>query len=84
MAVEVDHRDGPICAVDRSQQGEGDGVVTAQCDDTGKRLALLRGAELVRIGGGGTREDTVVAFLNLVESPSVVVPEKSSLMIQVI
>lgn len=57
-------------------------MVTAQRDDTGKCLAFLRGAELVRVGGGGTREDAVVAFLNLVESPSVVVPEEAPLIIQ--
>lgn len=82
MAVEVDHRDGSICAVDGSQQREGDGVVTAQRDDTGKCLALLRGAELVGVGGGGTREDAVMTLLDLVKSPSVVVPEVSSLIIQ--
>lgn len=81
VAIEVDHRDGSICAVDGSQQREGDGVVTAQRDDTGKCLALLRGAELVGVGGGGTREDAVMTLLDLVKSPSVVVPEVSSLII---
>lgn len=73
MAVEVDHGNRPVRAVDGPQQRQGDGVVTAHRDDARKRLAFLREADLVRIGGRVARENAVVALLDLVESPGVVV-----------
>ena len=35
MAVEVDHGDGTVGAVDGAQEREGDGVVAAEGDDAG-------------------------------------------------
>ena len=74
MTVKVNDRYGAVGTVDGSQQGEGDGVVTAERDDARQRLALDCRAPLVRICRRGAREDSVMAVLNLLKSPSVVVP----------
>lgn len=73
MAVEVNHRNWPVRAVDGPQKRQCDGVVAAQGDDTGECLALLRGAKFVCVGGRVTGEDAVVTFFNLVESPRIVI-----------
>jgi hypothetical protein len=73
MAVKVYNRHWTVGTVDRTQQGQRDGVVTAQGDDTGERLALLRKTSLVGIGLGISGQDVVMSFLNLLQSPSVVV-----------
>jgi hypothetical protein len=73
VAVKVDDRDGTVGTVDRPQQGQGDGVVAAECDDPGQGLALDGRASLVRIRGRGAREDPEVTFLNLFQSPGVVI-----------
>lgn len=49
-------------------------MVTTEGDHTGQSLALLRRANLVRVGGRVAGKDTVVALLDLVKSPGVVVP----------
>ena len=69
----MDDRDGAIGAVDGSQEGEGDGVVAAEGDDSGQGLAEEGGALLVRVGSWLSREDAVVAFFDLVEGVGVVV-----------
>lgn len=74
MAVEVHDGHGTIRAVDGPQERQGDGMVTAQRDDARQRLALLRRADLMRVGRGLAGEDAVVAFLDLVERPAVVIP----------
>lgn len=74
MAVEVNDADGTVFTVDAAQQRQGDGVVTAEGDDTRKRLALLGQTLHVRVGGRRTREDAVVALLDLLDGPGVVVP----------
>lgn len=74
MAIEVNDRDGTVGTVDRSQQGQGDGVVSAKRDDSRQGLALDCGAPLVRICRRRAREDLEMTLLNLLKSPSVVVP----------
>jgi hypothetical protein len=76
MAVEVNHGYGPVGAVNGLQQGEGDGVVAAERDDSGQGLAVLGGTLLVCVGRRRSREDAEVALLDLVESPGVVVPRR--------
>lgn len=73
MAVEVDDGDGAVCSVDGAEERQGDGVVTAEGDDSGESLSLLGRAGLVRCCLGRSGEDVVVALLNLLESPCVVV-----------
>lgn len=77
MAVEVNDRDWSVGSVDGPQQRECDGVVAAQGDNTGERLAAFRRAELVSVGGRGAIEDVKVALFDLVQSPRVVVPSRS-------
>lgn len=48
-------------------------MVTTEGDHARQRLALLRRADLVRVGGWIAGEDAIVALLNLVKSPRVVV-----------
>lgn len=73
MGVEVDHANGAVGAVDGAQQGQGDGVVAAEGDDTRQGLAVLGRAGLVGVGLGLAAQDGVVAFLDLVEGVGVVV-----------
>lgn len=69
----MDDRHRPIRPVDTPQQGEGDGVVTAEGDDARKCLASLGKTLLVGIGEGLAHQDAVVAFLDLLDGPGVVV-----------
>ena len=73
VTLEVDDGDGSVGSVDRPQQGQRDGVVTAKCDHTGQGFTLDRRTPLVRIRCRGAREDVEVTFLNLSESEGVVV-----------
>lgn len=73
MAVKVDDGHGTVGTVDGAQQGEGDGVVTAEGDDTGQRPRVLGRALLRRIRGRLAGEDVEVALLDLVKSPGVVI-----------
>lgn len=74
VGVEVDDRDRPVGPVDRSQQGQRDGVVTAERDHPGQGLALLRRAELVSVRSWVACENSMVALFDLVKSPCVVIP----------
>lgn len=73
MAVKVNHGHGAVCAVDGTEQRQGDGVVSAEGDDARKSLALDRGAPLVRVRDGGAGEDVEVSLLNLTEGKGVVI-----------
>lgn len=55
-------------------------MVTTERDHTRQSLALLRRADLVRIGSRLAGEDAVVALLDLVKSPAVVVPASESVL----
>jgi hypothetical protein len=76
VAVKVDDRNGSICTVDGLEERKCDGVVTAEGDDAWQSLALQGEALHVGVGGRGSRKNAVVSFLDLVQSPRVVVPEK--------
>jgi hypothetical protein len=69
----VDDGDGPVGTVDGPQQGQGDGVVSAERDDSWEGLALDGRTPFVCICRRGAREDPEMAFLDLLESPCVVV-----------
>lgn len=66
MAVKVNDGNRTVSPVDRSQQGQSNGVITTQGNDAGQSLALLRRADLVRVGGWLARKDAVVALFDLV------------------
>ena len=76
MRVKVNDGDWPVGSVDGPQQREGDGVVTPECDDARKRLALFCRTELLRIRLGSTRKDAIVALFDLVEGIRVVIPAR--------
>lgn len=80
MTVEMDDRNWSVRAINRPQQRQSDSMIATHGNNTGKRLAFLRRSELVCVSGWITRENAVMAFLDLVESPCVVVPAASSLM----
>lgn len=73
MAVEMNDRHGAVGPVDGPEQGQRDGMVTTEGDHARQRLALFRWADLVRVGGRLAGEDAVVALLDLVKGPRVVV-----------
>ena len=72
MAVEVDDADGTVGAVDAAEQGERDGVVASEGDDSWESLAVLGRAGLVGVGVRFAAEDAVVAFFDLVEGVGIV------------
>ena len=72
----MNHRDGSVSTVDRPKERESNRVVTTERDDSGKGLAGLRWSFLFGVGGRSTSQNRVVAFFDLVESPSVVVSGK--------
>jgi hypothetical protein len=74
MAIKVNDGDGTVGTVDRSQQGQGDGVVSAKRDDSRQGFTLDCRAPLVRICRRRAREDLKMTVFNLLKSPSVVVP----------
>lgn len=74
MAVEVNDGDRAVGLVDTAQQRQGDGVVTAEGDDTRQGFARPGHAVLVGIGVGLAHEDAVVALFNLLDGPFIVVP----------
>jgi len=74
VRVEVDDCDRAVGAVHAAEQRQGDGVVTAESDHTRERLALLGGTLEVGVGVRLAHEDAVVAFLDLLDGPGVVVP----------
>lgn len=74
MAVEMDNRHRTISTVDRSQERESDGVITAEGDHSGEGLSEQRRALLLGIRLGCSREDAIMALFDLVESIGVVVP----------
>lgn len=41
MRVEVNYGDGAVCAVDGTQEWQGDGMVTSKRDDPRKRFTIL-------------------------------------------
>ena len=73
MTVEVDDGDWPVCLVHAAEKRQSDGMVTTHGDDTRQGLAALRLTGHVGVGGRLTHEDAVVAFLNLLDSPLVIV-----------
>lgn len=70
----MDDADGAVFTVDAAEQGQRDGVVTAEGNDTGKSLAPLGETLHVGIGGRLARQDAVVALLDLLDRPGIVVP----------
>jgi hypothetical protein len=78
MGVEVDDRDGTVFAVDGAEEGECDGMVTSQSDQTRQCLAHLRRARLVGMCVWSAAQEQVVALLDLLERIGVVVPANTS------
>jgi hypothetical protein len=73
MGVEVDDGDRTVSTVDGAEEGEGDGVVSTEGDNSGKCLSVLCWPLLLGVGCWRARQDGVVPLFNLVESPGVVV-----------
>lgn len=73
MAIKVNHRHRPISLVDTSQQWQRNGMITTQRDNSRQGLAPARKPEPVRIGEWLAHQNTVVAFLNLLDCPGIVV-----------
>jgi hypothetical protein len=73
MRVKVNDAHRAISTVDRPQQRQSDGMITAKGDDTGQGLAVLSRALLLGIRPGLTGEDAVVSLLDLVKGIGVVV-----------
>lgn len=73
MAVKVDDCDGAVSTVHAAKEWQRDGMVPAQGDDAGERSALDRRPLCLSIGGGFTREDDIMPFLNLLKSIRVII-----------
>jgi hypothetical protein len=57
VRIEVDHGDGAVCAVDGTQEWQGDGVVASKCDDSRKCLSVLCWTLLLGIRCRGAGQD---------------------------
>lgn len=73
VRVEVDHADWAVCFVDAAQQGEGDGVVAAQSDDSRECLAGFANAGLFGRRVWRACQERVVTFLDLLQGVVVIV-----------
>ena len=73
VGVEVDDADGPVGFGDGAEEGQCDGVVSAEGYDAGEGLFVFGGADLVRVRGRGAHEEAVVPFFDLLDCVSIVV-----------
>jgi hypothetical protein len=73
MTIEVDNRHRPVGLINTPQQGQGDRVITTESDDTGKSLPSARQTEFISVGIRLAHQDAVVSFLDLLDSPGVIV-----------
>jgi hypothetical protein len=73
MAVEVNHRDRTVSAVDRPQKRQCNSMVSAEGDDARQGFSLDRGSPFVSVCCGSAGENLIVAFLDLRKCPCVVV-----------
>lgn len=76
MTVEVDDSDRPVCLVDTAQQRQCNGVVTSKRNYTWKGLACPRGPSIVGTGVGLAHQQAVMALLDLLDGPGIVVSVK--------
>ncbi len=74
----MDYRYRAVSSVDGTQQGESDGVVTSEGYDARQGLAVLCRAEFFGACHGRAGEEIVVAMFNLLQSPSIVIPDLQS------
>lgn len=79
MAVEVHDCDGPVGFVHAAQQGQSNGVVAAHGDDTGECPAVFGLASHFGVGGGCAHQDAVVALLDLLDRPLIIVARPESI-----
>lgn len=77
MRIEVDDRNGTICAVHATKQRKGDRVVAAQCDHARESPALERRTDLARVGCWCPHHNAVMALFDLVDGPGIIVPVPS-------
>jgi hypothetical protein len=75
----VDHGDWAVGFVDTAEQGQGDGVVPAECDDARECLAGFADTWLVGGGEGCAGEEGVVSVFDLLQRVVVVVAVRSTL-----
>lgn len=76
MRVEVDYGDRAIDFVDGTEDREGDSVIATEGDDAGVGFAFEGGTGFIGIGGGGAREESMVAVFDLFDSIFVVVTKR--------
>jgi hypothetical protein len=69
----MDDSDRAVRSVHTSEKRQSDGMVATKCYYSRQSPPFLRQARLFRIRGWLSHEDGVVAFLNLVNSPGIVV-----------
>ena len=73
VGVEVDDADGSVGFGDGAEEGQCDGVISAEGYDAGEGLFVLGGADLVRIRGRCAHEEAVVPFFDLLDCVGIVV-----------
>lgn len=73
MAIEVDDSDWSVSLVDTAQQRQCNSVVTSKRNYTWEGLACTRWAHTVGIGIGLAHQQAVMALLNLLDGPGIVV-----------
>ena len=73
VGVEVDDADGAVGFGDGAEEGQCDGVVSAEGYDAWEGLFVFGGADLVRIRGWCAHEEAVVPFFDLLDCVGIVV-----------
>lgn len=76
MTVEVDDSDWPVCLVDTAQQRQCNGVVASKGNYTREGLACPRGPSIVGTAVGLAHQQAVMALLDLLDGPGIVVSVK--------
>ena len=79
VGVEVDYADGTVGFVYGAQERERYGVVTTEGDDAREGLLLERRTNFVGVGHGGTHQEGIVTFFNLLNRVGVVVSRSFSI-----
>ena len=80
MRIKVDYGDGAIGSIHAAEQRKRDSMITAEGYYARQSLAMLGRSDLPCVGSRCAHEDAVVAFFDLLDGPSIVVPNVYQLM----
>jgi len=83
VGIEVDYADGTVGFVHRAEEGQCDCVVAAECYEAGECFLFKGGADFCCVCHGGTHEEGVVTFFDLLYGVCIVVSVRLSVLLNV-